>query len=155
MVSWLTWIFTKLEENIHTAAGMTARDYVNKALRYYGILATADILSSRDEGIYHRGPIGVLDLRDRLDRLSGDIVDFSHPSFGKPQDPTPIYRSSLIAMNLLEEKRQPISPGHFQSILLPTKSGKELATSFESHWSRCVSPRDLTSRTKYKISLLK
>jgi len=58
-------------------------------------------------------------------------------------------------MNLLEEKLQLISPGRFQSILLPTKGGRELAKTFELKWSRCVQPRDLTSRTKWRISLLK
>lgn len=156
MVSWLTWIFAKLEEDMQkqNVARMTARDYVNKALRYYGVFAVADILFSRAEGTYHRGPIGVLTLRNKLALLGGDTVDFSHPSFGKPQDPTSIYRSSLVAMNLLEEKLQPISLGRFQSILLPTESGKELAKAFEAKWSRLVSPKEFTLKMKWNTSLL-
>ena len=154
MVSWLTWIFTKLEEEMHSAARMTARDYVNKSLRYYGIFATADILFSRAKGTYHRGPIGVVALGNKLDSLKGNIVDFSHPSFGKPLDPTPAYRSSLVAMNLLEEKQQPISPRRFQPILLPTESGKKLATVFEAKWAALIDPKEFTSKTKWKTSLL-
>ena len=156
MVSWLTWIFTKLEEDMQkqNVPRMTAPDYVKKALRYYGIFAIADILFSKAEESYHRGPIGVLALRNRLSLLSGNTVDFRHPSFGKPQDPTPIYRSSLVAMKVLIEKKQPISQGRFQSILLPTKTGGELAKAFEAKWSGLVSPKDITSETKWSISRL-
>lgn len=155
MVSWLTWIFSKLEEEMSDAAGMTARDYVNRYRRYYGVFATADILHSRAMGTYHRGPIGVLALTNKIELLNGEVVDFNHPSFGKPLDPVPIYRSSLIAMKLLEEKQQPISARRFQSILLPTKSGKELAKAFEANWSSLVNRREFSKRTKWKISLLK
>jgi len=134
---------------------MTARDYVNRTLRYYGVFATADILFSRAKGTYHRGPIGVMALENKLGLLSGDVVDFRHPSFGKPLDPTPIYRSSLVAMKLLEEKQQPISPRRFQSILLPTESGKELAKVFEAKWSGLVNPIEFAAKIKWKTSLLK
>jgi hypothetical protein len=156
MVSWLTWIFTTLEKDVQkqNAARMTARDYVNNALRYYGIFAVADILFSKADGTYHRGPIGVRDLTNKLALLGGDTVNFSNPSFGKPQDPTPNYRSSLVAMNLLEEKLQPISSGRFQSILIPTESGKKLAKAFESKWSVLVDPKELTSKTKWNTDLL-
>jgi hypothetical protein len=156
MVSWLTWIFSKLEEEISdNAAGMTARDYVNRYLRYYGVFATADILHSKAMGTYHRGPIGVLALTNKIGLLSGEVVDFNHPSFGKPLDPVPIYRSSLAAMKLLEEKKQPISARRFQLILVPTKSGKELAKAFEANWSSLMNCREFPKRMKWKISILK
>lgn len=153
MTSWLTWVFTKLEGDMQQDT-MTTRDYVNGSLRYYGVFATADVLFSKAQGTYHRGPIGVLALRNRLGLIDGNTVDFRHPSFSKPQDPTPIYRSSLIAMNLLEEKRQPISRGRFQSILLPTKTGKELAKTFEAKWSELVNPKEFVREMKWSISRL-
>jgi len=155
VVSWLTWIFSRLEEEMGGAAVMTAREYVDRQLRYYGVLATADILYSRELGTYHRGPIGVEGLANKLGLLSSDVVDFNHPSFGKPLDPVSIYRSSLVAMELLEEKQQPISAGRFQSILLPTESGKELAKAFEANWSGLVNPNKLATKMKWEISLLK
>lgn len=51
MVSWLTWIFAKLDEEIHNASGMTARDYVNKTLRYYGIFASARVETNNEKWI--------------------------------------------------------------------------------------------------------
>jgi hypothetical protein len=155
MVSWLTWIFSRLEEEMHGAVVMTTRDYVNRQLRYYGILATADILFSRELRAYHRGPIGVIDLGSKLNLLRSDIVDFNHPSFGKPLDPVSTYRSSLVAMNLLEEKQQPISANRFQFILLPTKNGKDLAKTFEAKWAGLINPDKFAAKMKWKISLLK
>jgi hypothetical protein len=155
MVSWLTWIFSRLEEEMRGAATMTARDYVNRYLRYYGVFATADILYSREVGTYHRGPIGVEGLSRKLMLLSGEVVDFNHPSFGKPLDPVSIYRSSLVAMDLVKEKQQPISARRFQFILLPTDSGRRLAKAFEARWSRLISPNKLVVKMKWEVSLLK
>lgn len=155
MVSWLAWVFTRLEEEMRSSTEMNIREYVNKSLRYYGILATADILYSKAKRTYHRGPIGVRTLENKLDLLRGDIVNYNHPSFGRPLDPTPIYRSSLVAMKLFEERQQPISPRRFLSILIPTERGKKLARTFEDKWSGLVSPRNFTVKIKWKTALLR
>ena len=155
MVSWLAWIFTRLEEEMRSSTEMNTREYVNKSLRYYGILATADILYSRAKRTYHRGPIGVRALGNKLDILRGDVVNYGHPSFGRPLDPTPIYRSSLVAMKLFEEKQQPISTRRALSILIPTERGKKLARAFEDKWVGLVSPRDFTVKMKWKTALLR
>lgn len=150
MASWLTWIYTKLEKDL-AEGSMTTRDYINKSLKYYGVLAVADILFSQaTNATNHRGPIGVQTLERHLAQLDGDTVDFNHPYFGKPLNPTPIYRSSLIAMGLLEEKLQPLPQGRYQSILRPTENGKKLADTFEKSWSSTIDPDNVSKQTIWK-----
>lgn len=150
LVSWLTWIYARLEYERLRSTRMTLHDYVNRALRYYGIFAVAHVLFAQSSEDEHWGPIGVLALEAKLKDLEGTHVDFSHPTFGRPLNPTGIYKSSLVAMRLFEEKQQPISPTRFQSILIPTKKGKELAEEFESNWSKSVKPRRLTEKLVWK-----
>lgn len=146
LVSWLTWIYSRLEYERHHSSKMSLREYVSRALRYYGTFAVADVVFAQSTGDEHRGPIGVLALKEKLNELEGDNVDFNHPTFGRPLDPTSIYKSSLVVMGLFEEKQQPVSPRRFQPILIPTRSGMELAAEFESKWSKIVKPDTLTTK---------
>ncbi len=153
MLSWLTWIYSKLEEELGSKT-MTAPDYVSASLRYYGIFAVADIVSSRARKTYHRGPIGVDPLGGRLDALEGKIVDFGHPSFARPPNPTAIYQSRLIAMGLLHQKLQPFSQGRFQSILLASENGKKLSKAFENKWSNIIHPTRIADERKWTLTKL-
>jgi len=154
MVSWLTWIFARLEyERIHSSE-MSLRDYVNRALRYYGIFAVADVLLAQSIEDEHRGPIGVLAIKGRLAELESENIDFNHPTFRRPLDPTGIYKSSLVSMGLFGEKQQPISSRRYQPILIPTEEGLELADVFESKWRKTAAPSRLTAKTVWKKTQL-
>ncbi|MGD6934208.1 MAG: hypothetical protein ACQCN5_08385 [Candidatus Bathyarchaeia archaeon] len=154
IVSWLTWIYSKIEEELSNQT-MMARDYVNKSLRYYSVFAVADIVASKARKKYHRGPVGVELLGDRLDALEGKIVDFGHPSFARPPNPTAIYQSRLIAMGLLHQKLQPFSQGRAQSILLASEMGKKLSKAFEKNWANTIQPSKITDERKWTLIKLK
>ena len=153
MVSWLTWIYSKLEEDLSSQT-MMAPEYVSRSLRYYGIFAVSDIVAFRARKKYHRGPVGVTPLGDRLDALEGKIVDFGHPSFARPPNPTSIYQSRLIAMGLLHQKKQPFPQGRFQFILLASEEGKKLSNAFEKNWSNIIQPLKITNERKWTLTKL-
>ena len=147
IVSWLTWIYTRLEDELSSTEDMTISEYRIKSLRYYGIFAVAHVLYGQTTGEPFRGPVGVQTIEEGLSRLKGKRIDFNLPRFGKPANPEAIYKSSLISMKLLEERQQPISSRRYQPILIPTKHGRKLAGTFESQWSKLIEPDSLTRRT--------
>ncbi len=151
IVSWLTWIYNRLEHEMSIIENMTISEYNTKSLRYYGIFAVAHVLYGQTTGEPFRGPVGVQTIEEGLAKVRNKRINFNLPRFGKPANPVSIYKSSLISMNLLEERQQPISPRRYQSILIPTRHGKVLANEFESQWSKSFEPDSLTRKMVWSV----
>ena len=151
IVSWLTWIYNRLEHERSIAETMTSSEYNTKVRRYYGIFAVANVLFCQSTGESSRGPIGVQTIEEGLSKVRNNRINFKQPRFGNPANPLPIYKSSLINMKLLEERRQTISSRRYQLILIPTKHGKALAKEFESQWSMSFEPDTLTRKMVWSV----
>jgi len=154
LVSWLTWIYTQLSEEIQRNSELTLLEYRRKFLRTYGIMATANILYANTLSETSWGPISVLSLRNALESIEGDEIDFSHPNLSKPVDPTPNYRTSIIRMGLFSEGLQPISQRRYFSVLIPTDLGHKLSDVFENFFSDLIDPEEFMNRLVWKKDLL-
>ena len=147
LVSWLVWIYFRLEfERMNSKEGMHYPEYEEKAARYYGIFATADILHARTSGIEHIGPVGVEALTRSLDKLGFADVDFRTIDFGSPRNPTSDYKNGLVRMGLLNPMQHLVPGRRERTILVPTETGKKLASNFQDHWSNSINPETFVNK---------
>ena len=147
LVSWLVWIYDRLDfERENSDKGMKYSEYKEKAARYYGVFATADILHARFSGIEHNGPVGVEALSRALDRIGEKDIDFKTADFGSTRNPVSDYKNGIVQMGFLTPMLQPIPGGREETILIPTENGKKLASFFQNRWSSLIDPDSLVNR---------
>jgi len=140
MVSWLSWIYTKLYKEIQSKEIMNYPSFINHFKKYYSVFSVSNILYADANDRISWGPIGVIALREQLQNSHGKSIDFKHPKLADPINPTPNYRTSLMGMKLLDEKTQPIGPRTNLSILVPTPLGEQLAEVFQRQWEHVITP---------------
>jgi len=147
LVSWLVWIYYRIDfERESSTQGMQYSEYKEKAARYYGMLATADVLHARFSGIEHKGPVGVEALSRALDRIGEKDVDFSTVDFGSTRNPVGDYKNGIINMGLLIPMLQPVSGRREETILVPTERGIKLASVFQDRWTDLFDPEVLVNK---------